>query len=325
MPFNSRNEGTESVSMTWRAMSAGPTRFEPSCVEMRVKWHRMTWRSISARPYHSVVFGTKQGVDYRLNTVDHAADTRGPGRKPGASLYTRDRLPHSRGAGRKPGASLYTRDRLPHSRGLGRKPGAFLYTRERLSLSWGPGRKPGASVYKHKRLSLSHTTDLTDRPTDRPTDLTAAGVEESKVGLDTYRVRRCARRVMLSWRTLYGAIHFKHSNVRCYHLERKVLSSCSNCVVNLIFSCITLNPTCYQLEPHGAVILNPLCYQLAPKVRNLNLRCYHLEPKVPSSLTDRAVKLYLTCYKLKPTMPSSCSHRAVNLSLRCYQLYPDVI
>ena len=80
----------------------------------------MTWRAISARPYISVVFGNEQSMDYRLNTVDHVADTRGPGRKPVASLYTR----------------------------------------EGLSSSRGPGRTPGASVYTQKRLSLSHATDL---------------------------------------------------------------------------------------------------------------------------------------------------------------------
>ena len=151
--------------MTWRAMSAGPTHFEPSCVEMRVKWHRMMWREISPRPYQSVVFGTKKGVECWPNTVDHAADTRGPGRMPGASLYTREVLPPSRGAGRKPGASLYTR--------------------ERHSLSRGAGRKPGASVYTQKRLSLSHATDLI-----------IAGVMGFKVGLGRFRLRLCSRRVM---------------------------------------------------------------------------------------------------------------------------------
>ena len=44
---------------------------------------------------------------------------------------------------------------LAAERGPGRKPGASLYTRKRLSLSQGPGQKPGASSYTRKRLSLS--------------------------------------------------------------------------------------------------------------------------------------------------------------------------
>jgi len=55
-----------------------------------------------------VVFGNEQSMDYRLNTVDHVADTRGPGRKPVASLYTREGLSSSRVPGRTPGASVYT-------------------------------------------------------------------------------------------------------------------------------------------------------------------------------------------------------------------------
>ena len=44
------------------------------------------------------------------------------------------------------------------ARGPGRMPGASLYTRMRLSLSRGPGRKPGASLYMWKHLSLSLMT-----------------------------------------------------------------------------------------------------------------------------------------------------------------------
>jgi len=103
--------------------------------------------------------------------------SRGPGPKPGASLYTRKCLSLSHG---RPGESLvprftrrsaptlsraqgeslvphFTRRSAPTLTGPGRKPGAkpgaSFYTQKRLFLLRGPGRKHGASLYTRKRLS----------------------------------------------------------------------------------------------------------------------------------------------------------------------------
>jgi hypothetical protein len=67
--------------------------------------------------------------------------SRGPGGKPGASLYARKHLSLT-GPWRKPGASLYTRMSL--SRGTGGKPGASLYTRKRLTVT---GRLPSSFAF----------------------------------------------------------------------------------------------------------------------------------------------------------------------------------
>ena len=86
------------------------------------------------------------------------ATSRGLGRVPGTSLYTRKRLSLSlslTGATANAGASLHTRKR-PYLTGPRRKPGASVYTRKPLSLSQGPGRMPSASLYTPKRISASH-------------------------------------------------------------------------------------------------------------------------------------------------------------------------
>jgi hypothetical protein len=62
--------------------------------------------------------------------------------------YTCGSASLSRGPGRNPGASLYT---------------ACLYTWQRLSLSRGPGRNPGASLYTRNRLSLTLSISVSAR------------------------------------------------------------------------------------------------------------------------------------------------------------------
>jgi len=85
--------------------------------------------------------------------------SRGAGRKPGASSYTRKRPPISRvrrNYGGQ-GESLVP----PHARGSvclsrepGRKPGVSSYTRKHYPLTGGR-RKPGASAYARRHLPLS--------------------------------------------------------------------------------------------------------------------------------------------------------------------------
>ena len=85
-----------------------------------------------------------------------ASLSRGPGRKPRASFYTRKRLSLSRGIGRKPGASSHTRKRLG---GRAKAWCLLLYTCKRYSISVAlrahlSGRERHTSFHDRRQVIL---------------------------------------------------------------------------------------------------------------------------------------------------------------------------